>query len=103
MITSSPNFGLRTLGHFVFVNQLVALLKPGAQSSRSRDDHKSACSRLWRLVEVIIGCIRGSRLLASVRCFATVSGGFTTFRLQALDARNVLHHTVTGVTGRGQQ
>ena len=60
-------------------------------------------SLLWGHVEVIIGCIRDSRLLASVRCFATVSGGFTTFRPQALDARNVLHHTVTGVTGRGQQ
>ncbi len=58
---------------------------------------------LWGHVEVIIGCIRDSRLRTFVRCFAAVSGGFTAFRLQSLDARNVLHHAIAGMTGRGQQ
>jgi hypothetical protein len=54
-------------------------------------------------VEVIFSGIRDSRLLTSVRCVAAISWGFTTFRRQALDARNVLHHTIAGVSGRGQQ
>jgi hypothetical protein len=40
---------------------------------------------------------------APAHLYAILRNGFTTFRLQALDAGNVLHHTVTGMTGRGQQ
>jgi hypothetical protein len=51
---------------------------------------------LWR-VEVIDGRIRDSRLLTHLRRFAPFGGGFTTLGLQALDARNVLHHSIAPV------
>ena len=80
------------------VLQVQNSLAPTGQSTTELRD--SVCCLLFAPVEVIVGCIRDSRLLTSVRCCAACSGGFTAFCLQALYADDVPHHTVAAVAGR---
>ena len=60
------------------------------------DDHLF----LWR-VEVVDRRIGDSRLFTHLRRFAPFGGSLTTLGLQALDARDVLHHSIAPVAGRG--